>query len=144
MLNSKIKITLLISLVSFMFLPLISQAQAGILPACALSKQVGKDLCGLCDIIQTAILIFKYILGVVGGSALVMFIWHGFQMLISGGNKEKVSTAQKGMLHTIIGLLIVLFSWFIINFIIVVSTANDTSIINTGSFFSKSWNICPK
>ncbi|PIT90758.1 MAG: hypothetical protein COU22_00395 [Candidatus Komeilibacteria bacterium CG10_big_fil_rev_8_21_14_0_10_41_13] len=145
---AKSKITLLIIIISFCFLALPLISQAGILPACAIGNQdgsLGNRACGLCDIVQTAVNIFRFILGILGGAALLMFVWHGFNFLTSQGNKERVEAAKKGLVHTIIGIVIVLFSWFIVNFIIVVATSDPaaTQSIGTATIFGKGWaNFC--
>mgnify|MGYP000724612621 CR=1 FL=1 len=67
-------------------------AEASVLPACTATGN-----CGLCDFFDTFINIINWLLGVVGGIALFLFGWHGFGMITSAGNPEKVTAARKGM-----------------------------------------------
>ncbi len=124
----------------FFFIPLI--LQAAILPACAVSNQKGANLCNLCDIIQTGVNIFRWILGIFGGAALLLFIWHSFSFLSSGGKTEKIETAKKGLVHTIIGLVIVLGSWTIVNMVIALLTTPEGSLPPQFAtiFSGQSWN----
>jgi type IV secretory pathway VirB2 component (pilin) len=60
-------------------------------------------------------MIIKAFLGVVGGFALVMMVWGGFQWLTSAGNPEKVKSGTGTMLWAIIGLILVLASYLLVN-----------------------------
>lgn len=59
-------------------------------------------------------LIIKSILGFVGGLALVMMVWGGFQWLTSAGNPEKVKKGSHTMVWAIIGLILVLGSYLLV------------------------------
>lgn len=49
--------------------------------------------------------------------SLFMLIWGGFRFMTSGGNKQDLDLARKTIVLSIIGLLIVVLSFAIINFI---------------------------
>ena len=49
--------------------------------------------------------------------AFLFFVYGGFKWLMSSGDKKKVEEAQKTLQYAIIGLVLVLLSFFIINFI---------------------------
>ena len=70
------------------------------------------------SIVRRAINIMLFGVGVL---SVVMLIFGGFRYVISGGKKESVTNAKNTILYAIIGLLISLFAYAIINF--VVSTA---------------------
>ena len=59
--------------------------------------------------------IIKTLLGVVGGIALIFFIYGGFMMLISGGSKDRVDTGRKTLLWATIGLLVVFGSYGLVD-----------------------------
>jgi len=99
-----------------------------VLPPCTATGN-----CGLCDFIQTFINIIRWVLGILGGSALFLMVWHGFTWLTSGGNNEKIESGRKGLMHTVIGIFIIIGSWFIINAVMVMLIANpgdDTTKAN--------------
>lgn len=132
MLNPKSKLLILIITLGFLTLPLTCWA-AEILPGC-----ISDGNCGLCDIIQTGINIFRWILGILGGAALLLFVWHAFGFLIAGGNKEKIETSKKALIHTVIGIIIILGSWFLVNMVIVLLTGAEGGV---GKIFSgQAWN----
>lgn len=60
-------------------------------------------------------LFIKAILGIIGGLALVMMIWGGFQWLTAAGNKEKIDSGSKTMLWAIVGLIITLSSYLLVD-----------------------------
>jgi hypothetical protein len=105
-----------------LFIPLIAQAQ--VLPPCTATGN-----CGLCEFIQAFVNIVRWVLGVAGGSALLLLIWHGITWISSGGNKDKVDAGRKGLINTIIGLGAIIGSWFLVNTVltILLTTPEDAA-----------------
>ena len=68
------------------------------------------------DIITDFILIALTFLGVI---FLVLTIWAGFKYMTSAGNSEQTSGAIKLLRNAVIGLLIIMTSWMITRYIIV-------------------------
>ncbi|MBU1037106.1 pilin [Patescibacteria group bacterium] len=99
-------------LIGLLFLPLLVKAQ--ILPACSTTGN-----CGICDFLDTFVNIIRWVLGVVGGLALLLMVWHAFGWLTSAGNEEKIKTSRQGIVHTILGVVIILVAWQLVNIIIV-------------------------
>lgn len=60
-------------------------------------------------------IVIKAFLGLVGGVALVMMVWGGFQWLTSAGNAEKVKKGSMTMVWSIVGLVLTLSSYLILN-----------------------------
>lgn len=52
--------------------------------------------------------IVNYIATVVGGLAVIVFIWAGILFLTSGGNETQLSKAKKALFYAAIGLAIAL------------------------------------
>ena len=69
------------------------------------------------DLVQVGVNVSVLILGIVGSLALVMFIYGGVTMLISAGNSEKVTKAKNIIIASVIGLVIVFFSYAIIRLV---------------------------
>lgn len=59
--------------------------------------------------------IIKVSLGVVGGLALVIFIYGGLLMLLSAGNPERVKHGRDALMWATIGLIIIFGSYGIVN-----------------------------
>ncbi|MFA6105555.1 MAG: pilin [Patescibacteria group bacterium] len=69
--------------------------------------------------------IIKGALGILGSLALLMLIWGGFQWMTSAGNTEKVEKGTSTMLWAIIGVVLVLSSYILVNTL--------TTVLSTGS-----------
>ena len=62
--------------------------------------------------------IFKKILGVLGLILLVLFIVGGVNWMTSGGSSEKIKKARALLINAIVGLIIILLSYSLVDFII--------------------------
>lgn len=63
-------------------------------------------------------LIIKSALGIIGGLALVMMVWGGFQWLTSAGNPDKVKKGSSTMIWAIVGLVLALGSYVLVSTIL--------------------------
>lgn len=61
--------------------------------------------------------VIQVFLGILGSIALIMFIYAGLSLMISGGNPEKVKKAQKTLVWAVIGLILIFGSYGILNFV---------------------------
>lgn len=68
------------------------------------------------DLEITVIEIIKWILGLVSLIALIMVLYGGISWLTSAGNEEKISKAKKVLTAAIIGLVVIMLSWAILNY----------------------------
>ena len=87
-------------------------------PACSAGDATYCGNYEINDFIVLAIKVSKWILGMVGSLALVMFIYGGVLFLVSGGGSEKISQAKKILVAAVIGLIIVFTSFLIIQFVL--------------------------
>lgn len=62
--------------------------------------------------------IIKTLMGVVGVIAVLMIVWGGVMYMTSAGNDEKIGTAKKIITGAIIGLVISILAYVIIDFVI--------------------------
>src|SRR3989338_6621705 len=67
--------------------------------------------CTLADIMTVFVNVGNYIVGIIGGVVLLMYVIGGFFMLISGGSQERVKKGQQYLTISTVGLLIVMFSY---------------------------------
>lgn len=122
----------LLSLLTLLLLFFPITAQAGLMPICVSSGD-----CNMCDALQLISNLAKWILGIVGASALLFFIYGGFLWITSAGVSSRVQKGQSIMVNTVIGIIIVVLAWTAVNFIII-------SLVNKGenqtkyNFFGKS------
>ncbi len=62
--------------------------------------------------------IINIVLSFLGLIALVVVLFGGFKWMTSGGNQEQVGQAKKILIAGLIGLVIILLSWGITNYVI--------------------------
>jgi type IV secretory pathway VirB2 component (pilin) len=105
------KITTALSVVSLLALPIVAQAISFEDPSTSLGL-------GTADLKETVINIINWILGLLGIIAVIMILYAGFQWMTAGGNEDKVSSAKKIISAAIIGLIIILLAWAIVNFVL--------------------------
>ncbi len=78
--------------------------------------QCSEGDCSLNTFIVLGIRLSDIILGVVGSLTLLMFVYGGVTLLLSGGNSETVSKGKSIILGSVVGLCIVFGSYTIIKF----------------------------
>ncbi|MFH1187465.1 MAG: pilin [bacterium] len=83
--------------------------------------------CSLCGFLSVFVNIGRWVLSVMGGIALVYFIWAGLSFILSFGNSEKVANARKAVFGSIIGVGIILGAWTLVNFIFASFIANSAN-----------------
>jgi hypothetical protein len=64
-----------------------------------------------------ALKVFNYALWFVGIIALGFLIWGGIQFVMSGGDETKVTKARNTILYAVVGIIVVIISLGIINFL---------------------------
>lgn len=58
---------------------------------------------------------FDFVIGISIATAIVVFMISAFQQIISGGNISGIKQGKEGMQNAIVGLMIILSTWLIIN-----------------------------
>ena len=101
-----------IVLISFLFLPAVCLALELDYPSFG-GYEVSLDM----DLNQLVAWFYYLIVATVGLSAFIMLIWGGFEWLTSAGDTGKLGNAKDRMSSAILGLLIVLGSWLILQVI---------------------------
>ncbi len=66
-------------------------------------------------------------LGIIGALSVIMLIWGGLRYILSGGDSKKVTDAKNTILYAIIGLIIAVLAYAIVNFVL-----NTLSSVTTG------------
>ncbi|MFH0928176.1 MAG: hypothetical protein V1821_01745 [bacterium] len=60
----------------------------------------------------------SYALSFVGVAGLIMIVYGGFSWMIAGGNAEKVKKAKDMIIYAIIGMIVIVVSYAVVNFIV--------------------------
>ena len=74
------------------------------------------------DLKQTVLNIVSFVLGLLGLIALIVILYGVFSLATSGGNEDKTDTAKRLISSAVIGLVVVLLSWAIVNFVLKTTT----------------------
>ena len=82
---------------------------------------------GTTDIRETIASIINVAMGLLGTIAVIIILYGGFKWMISGGEQGKVDEARKLIIAGVVGLVIILASYAIANFVI------DTLLTGTGA-----------
>ncbi|MFA6588299.1 MAG: hypothetical protein WCT08_04465 [Patescibacteria group bacterium] len=93
------------------------------LPAMALAVSFDTTFAGSLgftstDLKQTILNVVSFILGLLGLIALVVILYGVFSLATSGGNEDKTDTAKRLISSAVVGLIVVLLSWAIVNFVL--------------------------
>ncbi|HED37915.1 MAG TPA: hypothetical protein ENI76_06695 [Ignavibacteria bacterium] len=102
-------------------LPGVSYAQAGGLVPCN-----GPD-CNLCDVAKLAENSISFIVQISFVISALLFTYAGFLFLTAGADSGKVSSARKIFTNTIIGIVIILTAWLVVNVILTVLTGQGVN-----------------
>lgn len=78
------------------------------------------------DLMTTVNTIINVIIGVIGFVAVVVIILGGVQYTTSAGNPDKVKKAKDTILYGIIGLVVALLAYAIVNFVLTSVFGNTT------------------
>jgi len=113
--NQPSKIFYLVTL-GLLFLPQLASA-AGFLDSVGCIKSKG-GCASLSDVTLAMTAFIKYALGIIGGVALLFFIWGGVQWLISGGNSERIQRGKQIMINTSLALVVAFGSYVLLSFFI--------------------------
>lgn len=81
--------------------------------------------CSLCDIMNVAINIGKFVIGIIGSIIFVYFIYGGIVMLTSGGDSTKINKGKSILINSVIGLAIVMFAYFFVFIIVLVASGGN-------------------
>ena len=69
---------------------------------------------GVSNIIQNVIRILLFVVGV---AAVIMLVIGGIRYVLSGGDQQAISTAKNTVLYAIIGLIVAVLAWALVDFV---------------------------
>jgi hypothetical protein len=108
-----------VTLLTFLFLAfaLPTYAAGGLVPC------DGPD-CDLSDLIRMGNNIIRFLVYIGVFIGVVMIAWGGFNLVLSQGNESAMEKAKSRIWNVVIGLLIVLLSWLIVDTVLNVLTGD--------------------
>lgn len=90
------------------------------------------------NIWDTVNTIINVLLGVIGIVAVIMVIYGGFKIVTSAGAADKVKSGKETILYGVVGLIIALLAFAIVNFVVKSFFSNDAASNNTNNTSSSS------
>lgn len=105
-----------------------------ILPECIESGN-----CSLCDILKTFANFADFMISVVGSVALLFFLYGGYVWISSAGNHERIKRGKNILVSTIVGIILVMGAWQIINFTISAFVSSSPTAISFKLFTNQPW-----
>ncbi len=96
-----------------------------------------KYCCGfykVSDVVGLVVKVSNMVFGFIGSLVLLFFIYGGFLFLTAAGSNERVTQGKRVIIGSVVGLLIVFFSYTIVGFIF-----SQTDNPNKAKFYSSSW-----
>ena len=93
--------------------------------------------CGLNEVLQVIVNVSKLIVAFAGSAALLVFTYGGVMWIIAAGSPEKIEQGKTAMVSAVIGIVIILSAWLIVNFTILAVTKG--TIGETGQIFDRDW-----
>ncbi len=123
----KINLLRLISIFYLLFFAVSTASAAGLTP---LFTGCGSDgICDYCDFLAMAQRIIKFLM-FVGIPITVLFILYGAgMMMISAGSPEKAAAGRKIITDAVLGLVIALSAWIIVNTIFIVLANQESGLL---------------
>jgi len=95
-----------------------ARAQGGILDQLSeTGKAAGYDPSVKSDITVMIGAVIRSLLGIVGTLFMVLIIYAGIMWMTAQGSEEKVAKAKKILSNSVIGLIIVIISYFVVEFL---------------------------
>ncbi len=76
---------------------------------------------------QLALTIVNFFLSFLGLIAVIMIIYGGFLYVSAAGNQEKIESAKKIIMYAIIGIIVILLSFAIVNTVLGAGTGATTA-----------------
>ena len=77
--------------------------------------------------------ITNMLLFAIGVLSVIMLIVGGLRYVISGGNKDAVNSAKNTILYAIVGLIVALLAFAVVNFVIGIFTGNGMNMGGSGT-----------
>ena len=79
------------------------------------SEMEGKSIDGDKGLIKTVVNVLLWAVGVL---SVIMIIFSGFRYITSAGDASKTKSAQSTLIYSVVGLIVAIMAWAIVNMVI--------------------------
>ena len=84
--------------------------------------------CDIPKLLETIRLVINFLLSWAWLISILFIVYSGIRMVLAGGNEERLSTAKTSLNHAIVGFVIILVSFILINTVIGILTGGGNII----------------
>jgi hypothetical protein len=112
-------------------------ADTGIVPACPANNPnctdpYSPDNYGTCEFVSLINNVITFFIGMASVFAMIVFVYAGYLMVLSQGNAGQVSKAKGMFTNVLIGYVIMLSAFLIVNTIMSMLVGSSSSLLNWG------------
>jgi len=107
------KIIILFILLAIIFIPIVGVNAFSLTDGIDSCKATGN--CSVCDVLRVLYNVGRFIFVSMSGIALIMVLWFSIGLIFNWGIAEKIAEAKKGLMHTLLALVIILLAWTLVN-----------------------------
>ena len=86
--------------------------------------------CRACDVVILGQNLLMWFIGIMASIIALMFAWGGMQMVMSAGNPGAVTQGREKMTNAVIGLVIILGAWLIVDTVLKVVMGGNIGVWN--------------
>ena len=79
------------------------------------SEMKGKSIDGKDGLIKTVVNVLLWAVGIL---SVIMIIFSGFRYITSAGDASKTKSAQSTLIYSVVGLIVAIMAWAIVNMVI--------------------------
>ncbi len=108
----------------FLTLPIISVEAAGLVPC----GDPGEEECQACHIVELGQNVLTWLISISASIIAIIFAWAGMKIVMAKGSTENMSEAKGMMTNSIIGLVILLSAWLVIDTVLKLVITNDSEV----------------
>ena len=102
------------------------------IPDCVLEKKLSEKCKDVTIFLDLMFNIIRYLFSIIGGVALLYFVYGGFIMILSQGNSEKVSQGKGVIVAAVLGIIIAFSGYALVQFVgRVVGISNEFKLDST-------------
>ena len=107
---------LILAALVLVIVPIFAYAQ-GLVPCTGVTIEGDRSFtnCGFCELVQLVNRVVDWLIGVLSIIAAIMIAYSGFRLVTSGGNSGAKEEAKKMITNIVIGFVIVLAAWLLID-----------------------------
>ena len=100
------------------------------LPAQLVSCGTQANPCDFCDVVITIDNIVGFIIGISVTLFLLVIVYAGFSLVTSGGDTSKLDQSKRLLTNGVVGIIIIIASWFIIDTVLKLTTGDKLGVWN--------------